>query len=206
MRDIQACSQCFARTPDLIGPDNFLHVNVASPHTDESWVNSRVSDRLRWVTGFTLVELIAVIVVLAILAVVAVPRYFDYSERARVTSTAATLKTIRNALLQYRVNFGELPPDGFTGTEVPELRLFLMDLNWANPIGGTGRLNWDGPPGHSGSDAIAVVPMAAVADGNNDPFWQKVDAILDDGDLTTGLFGWSTSNRYKFWIDVPSWR
>jgi prepilin-type N-terminal cleavage/methylation domain-containing protein len=156
--------------------------------------------------AFTLVELIAVIAVLAVLAVVAVPRYFDFSERAKLSATAATLKTIRSALLQYRINFGELPPDGFTGTEVPELRIFLHDLNWAAPIGGTGRLNWDGPPGHAGSDAIAIVPTVASAAPDQDPFWQKVDAMLDDGNLTTGMFGWSSSSRYKFWLDVPSFR
>lgn len=190
----------------ILGRACCIRVDFTPRCVDACLMSRPAQNNSRSVSGFTLVELIAVIMVLAVVAVVGVPRYFDASERARVTSTATTLKAIRSALLQYRMHFGELPPDGVTGSEVVELRPFLMNLNWANPIGGTGRLNWDGPPGHAGSDAIAIVPMTSITDGNTDPFWRQVDAVIDDGDLTTGVFGWSTANRYKFWIDVPSWR
>jgi general secretion pathway protein G len=60
-------------------------------------------------TGFTLIELIAVIVVLAILAGVAIPRYVDYSQRARVATAVATLKTVSRALMAYDRDFGTQP-------------------------------------------------------------------------------------------------
>ena len=38
--------------------------------------------------AFTLIELIAVIVVLAILAGVAIPKYFDYAQNAKISSSS----------------------------------------------------------------------------------------------------------------------
>ncbi|CAN5838626.1 hypothetical protein BH11PLA1_BH11PLA1_18830 [soil metagenome] len=54
--------------------------------------------------GFTLIELIAVIVVLAILAGVAVPKYFDYSDRARLAATQGTLGNVRSAIQNFYAN------------------------------------------------------------------------------------------------------
>lgn len=150
--------------------------------------------------GFTLVELIAVIVVLAVLAGVAVPKYFDMSERAKVSSVAGSMRVVRNALLQYRMNFGEWPPDGITGQTIPELNPFLTDPNWANPIGSVGRFNWDGPPGHAGIEAISITPMVTPSDPTADPFWLQIDTIVDDGNLSTGLWRWASDNRYHWYF------
>lgn len=146
------------------------------------------------------------IVVLSVLGAVAVPRYFDFRERAQVAATASSLKVIRGVFLQYWMNTGTLPPDGVTGSDVPELLPYLQDPKWATPIASLGRLNWDGPPGHTGSEAIALTPNVTPSDPTNDPFWIRIDQTLDDGNLNTGNFGWSSANRYKFWLWPPSFR
>lgn len=51
--------------------------------------------------GFTLVELMAVVVVLAILAGVALPKFFDYSQQARIASCKGTLGGVRAGIANY---------------------------------------------------------------------------------------------------------
>ncbi|TVQ51647.1 MAG: prepilin-type N-terminal cleavage/methylation domain-containing protein [Phycisphaerales bacterium] len=53
--------------------------------------------------AFTLIELITVIVVLAILAGVALPRYFDYSERARVSVAQNSRSALATAIVNAKL-------------------------------------------------------------------------------------------------------
>ncbi|MBY0312809.1 MAG: prepilin-type N-terminal cleavage/methylation domain-containing protein [Phycisphaerales bacterium] len=150
--------------------------------------------------GFTLIELIVVIVVLAILSGVAIPKYIDYAESARVTAIAANLKMIQRAMLQYRVNHDAYPPDQNGGIMPPEMNTYFSSDTWATPIEGIGVYNWEGPPGWAGIEAIGVGSLVSVpANPTADAFWLKIDARIDDGDLTTGYFQWdSGSQRYQF--------
>lgn len=159
--------------------------------------------------GFTLIELIAVVVLLAVLAGIAVPRYIDYSSHAKTIAVAVSLKTIRNAILQYRVDNGSLPPDCL-GADMPEeLAPYLGNDAWQCPVPNLGVYNWDGAPGNGmggwpGDEAIGIGSLVSVpAAPTTDPFWLGVDARLDDNDLTTGLFRWeSSSQRYRLHIDA----
>ena len=54
-------------------------------------------------SAFTLIELITVIVVLAILAGVALPRYFDYSERARVSAAQNARSALATAIVNAKL-------------------------------------------------------------------------------------------------------
>ena len=54
--------------------------------------------------AFTLIELIAVIVVLAILSGVAIPKYFDYANNAKASSTKGTLGGTRSAIANFYAN------------------------------------------------------------------------------------------------------
>ncbi len=150
--------------------------------------------------GFTLIELIVIIVVLAILSGVAIPKYIDYSERARVTAISANLKMIRRALLNYRMEKGDYPPDQLGGVMPPEMNEYFSSAVWATPIQGVGVYNWEGPPGWAGIEAIGVGSLVSVPSSPlTDPFWQKVDAQIDDGNLSTGFFRWDSGiSRYQF--------
>lgn len=68
-----------------------------------------VSERAR---GFTIVELLIVIVVIGILAGISMNVYAKAQTRAKTAQAQSDLATIKRAMLAYRVDAGELPPEG----------------------------------------------------------------------------------------------
>ena len=62
--------------------------------------------------GFTIVELLVVIVVLGILASLVINGYAQAQHQAKVTKAKSDITTIKRAMLAYRIDTGELPPEG----------------------------------------------------------------------------------------------
>lgn len=143
--------------------------------------------------AFTLVELIAVIVVLAILAGVAIPKYFDFRERALVTATAAQFKVLQRAGQQYYYEYQGWPVDWDLGT-FPTMFAPYVDNSFINSppaIGGTWDFNVYGP-------ATALRPNWSAHNSTvSDSVLQRVDAIIDDGVITTGMFGRISDGGYN---------
>jgi prepilin-type N-terminal cleavage/methylation domain-containing protein len=135
--------------------------------------------------AFTLVELIAVIVVLAVLAAVAVPRYFDYSDRARIAATAGTMRVATRALSTYFMDWRTYPPvDNFAGNPTAFAPyLDITDFAKPPPIGGV----WDwNHPTHSITTVRNSVGIASIPGSTTTATLQAIDAIIDDGVLNTG--------------------
>jgi len=61
--------------------------------------------------GFTMVELMAVLIILGLLATVVVSNFVGSTDRARVETTKMTLKTLHNAVNNYKVDTGSFPTD-----------------------------------------------------------------------------------------------
>jgi prepilin-type N-terminal cleavage/methylation domain-containing protein len=155
----------------------------------------------RW-RAFTLVELIAVIVVLAVLAAVAVPRYFDYSQRARVSRMAGQFKVFSRAVQQYYFAYGE-PVRNVTWPLVfPGLEQFIQHAeggptahSGTSPYGGTWYShNLSGQPG---------VAMVLINSTVSDAEAQMVDAMIDDGNLGAGNVRLSRPHWWV-WINRPA--
>jgi len=58
-------------------------------------------------SGFTLIEVMVVIVILGVLAALIVPNVMGRGEKAKVDTTAITLKGVAGALDQYKLDNGK---------------------------------------------------------------------------------------------------
>ncbi|HDS84262.1 MAG TPA: type II secretion system protein GspG [Phycisphaerales bacterium] len=61
--------------------------------------------------GFTLVELMAVLLIIALLAGVAAKNFMGQTEKAKVTTTKATLKTLHQAVNMFKLDTGRYPTE-----------------------------------------------------------------------------------------------
>jgi len=59
--------------------------------------------------GFTLIELMIVIVILGLLASLVVPNLISQSERAKSKLVCVQMKSLKNALDQFKVEYGSYP-------------------------------------------------------------------------------------------------
>jgi len=76
--------------------------------------------------GFTLIELLIVVAIIAILAAIAVPNFLEAQTRSKVTRCRADLRTYRNALESYSIDFNGKYPIDFGGGYANEARSFSM--------------------------------------------------------------------------------
>ena len=61
--------------------------------------------------GFTLVEIMAVIIIIGLLAAVAAVNFLGQTDKARVATTKANLKTLHHAVAQFKMDTGRFPTE-----------------------------------------------------------------------------------------------
>lgn len=61
--------------------------------------------------GFTLVEVMAVIVIIGLLAAIAAKNFLGQTDKARVITTKATLKTLHESVNMFKMDTGRLPTE-----------------------------------------------------------------------------------------------
>ncbi len=61
--------------------------------------------------GFTMVELMAVLIILGLLFTVVVGNFVGHTDKARVITTKASLKSLHNAVNQFKMDTGRYPTD-----------------------------------------------------------------------------------------------
>ena len=59
---------------------------------------------------FTMIEMVIVVLLIALLAAIATPMYFSYLKDARVTAAQAQLEMLDQAVFDYSVKMGSIPP------------------------------------------------------------------------------------------------
>lgn len=150
--------------------------------------------------GFTLVELIAVIVVLAVLAAVAVPKYFDMQKRARISAVTGSIKAVYQAQRTYERDNGPVTGSHWIQADIPTWLTPYLDnrkyFQTSRAYGG----QWFFYTQSTNYAEIGLVSSNVPADEA-----AEIDAILDDGNLTTGRFR-QTGYGYFYYHWDPSSR
>ena len=138
--------------------------------------------------AFTLVELIAIIVVLAVLAGVAIPTFLDLSARAKVSRTAASWKVLSRAVNQYMIdNADAAAPNVNDALMPPQLDPYLINSDFSRtpPVGGM--WDYDEWSAFGGAGVGLRVSVSITQSPEPQSIFQRIDAIVDDGNLSTGM-------------------
>lgn len=139
------------------------------------YLGVRCGQPFRGAQGFTLLELLVVLVILGLLVGVVAPRFFGQVGKSEVKVAAAQIKSLEDALDQYRLDVGRYPtteqglaaldtqPAGVTRWRGPYLKKAVPNDPWGNPYqyrspGEHGEVDLfsfgrDGQPGGTGEAA-----------------------------------------------------
>ena len=131
--------------------------------------------------SFTLMEIMVAVAVVGILMSVAVPAFIKAFQGSKSTRFVSDLKTVSNAFEFYAFENGIYPPDAPSGVVPDGMGGYLRDFPWtlATCIGGV----WDWENNEQLSSSVTVTGHK-VTQGE----LEKVDDIIDDGSLSSGLF------------------
>ena len=122
------------------------------PRARRSWIPSAIMKTFNLrrgraaQQGFTLLELLVVLLIIALLAGYVGPKLFSQVDRAKVRATQAQMKTLGDALVQYRLDVGSYPssdqglqalvkaPQGVSNWYGPYLAKDVPADAWGGPI------------------------------------------------------------------------
>ena len=139
--------------------------------------------------GFTLVEIMMVVVIIGLLAALAIPAFQRVRQASQNSTVANDFRVFSQAFESYAAENGSWPSNVAAGVVPPGMGGSFKTDVWQNttPIGG--RWNWD--KGNFGITAAIAIQNFTC----DDTQLAAIDAKIDDGDLSTGLFLKTATNR-----------
>jgi len=143
-------------------------------------------------SGFTLLELMIVVSIIGVLANVALPAYKDYTLRARLTEMVLRLDNIADRVRLYRQETGIYPADTHI---IPPAKVGIPDEVWYKDTMLGGNFNWEGPDNYPYA-GISIFGATAPEEDI-----RIFDKIVDNGDLTSGIFRETPNGRYTYIIE-----
>ncbi len=147
--------------------------------------------------GFTLVELLIVVVVLGILAAMAIPSLGDITTDAKRSAFASDLRILAESANRYNVQNNQHLPDTSSGVWPSEWAGSIPQNQFEaqTPLGGV----WDIELNSFG--VVAAIGAHFGADIPSDADLSAVDAIMDDGNLGTGVVRKLAADRFYYVLE-----
>lgn len=150
--------------------------------------------------AFTLLEVLIVVLILGVLAGIVVVTIDNTKDSAAQVAFGTSVQYLARQGYVYYVRTGEYLEDSSSGRLPSGFEAYVSrsDFESATPIGGV----WDA---EDASDFDGVVSAIGVhfqqaSDRKDDAYMTEVDAIIDDGNLSTGKFQKIASDRYYYLI------
>ena len=92
-------------------------------------MSNKIRTKNRLKKGFTMVELMAILVIIGLLAGVVAVNVIGKIDKARVTTTKASLKMLHNAVIQFKLDTGQYPSEDVGLLELVEEPGDVTDWN-----------------------------------------------------------------------------
>ena len=146
--------------------------------------------------GFSLVEILILVVIIGLLANLAIPSLNEVREAAQNGRLINDWRTFSGAFHEFALENGAFPDEVNRGTIPAGMEEYLSETQFTDTtfVGG----NWDWDMANFGVSA-----GLSIVDTNLDnPQFEKIDARIDDGDLSTGLFRRVGSTRYMYVLEL----
>ena len=144
-------------------------------------------------SGFTLVEIMIVVVIIGLLAAMAIPAFQKVRNNSYASRLANDFRSFAGAFEIHALEVGVWPADG-SGNSLPaSAQPYFEGTSWYLPPPNGGIWDWE-------VNRLGFVASVGLSegDGNLDPaVYEKLDDILDNGDLSTGLFR-KVADRYLY--------
>ena len=146
--------------------------------------------------GFTLIEILIVVVILGILSVIIIPQFANANEDASRAVFAKNVKSFAEAMDRYYLDNGDYPEDGSSGVLPAGFDDYVIETTFegGTTLGGV----WD-----TELNSMGIISAIGVHfnDGSDpgDAEMNAIDAMIDDGDVTTGAFRRLAATRY-YWV------
>jgi len=152
----------------------------------------KVSPYLRR-SGFTLVEIMIVVIIVGLLAAMAVPAFLKARNYSYASRIANDFRIFAGAFEVHALEVGVWPEDG-SGNSLPaSAQPYFEGTAWYKTPPNGGYWDWE-------VNRLGYVASVGLSEGTgtlDSAVFERVDDILDDGDLSTGLFR-KVSNRYLY--------
>lgn len=149
--------------------------------------------------AFTLIEILIVVVILGILAAVVIVQISGMRADAERSAFISSGQIFQEAAYRYFLDNGAFPPDRRSGRLPDGFGDYITSQSWERltPIDGL----WDMEADSYGlTSSLGVHFKSGTGDRKDDAYMQKIDAIIDNGDLATGIFRKLAGRRYYFVI------
>ena len=144
--------------------------------------------------GFTLVEIMIVVVIIGLLAAMAIPAIQRVQRRSQNTRFVSDLRVFTQAFETYSLQNGSWPPNVGPGLVPAGLSGALQENVWTTETVVGGRWNYD-----RNINGVSVA-VSCSGSGIDNARMQDIDAMIDDGDLTTGHFQ-QIGGRYMYILE-----
>ena len=150
-------------------------------------------------TGFTLIEILIVVVILGILASVVMAQISGLHEDAEQAAFISSGQIFQEAAYRFYLDTGAYPEKRASGKLPDGFGYYITSQQWVGgtPIGGL----WDMAADQYGfTSSLGIHFKNGSGPRKDDAYMQQIDAAIDDGDLSTGIFQKVGGKRYHFVI------